>query len=299
MGETDFGMLTSGSLGNLAINLTSSEDPLSFKWSSTNLTLGLLSIPGLSFQVTELKSRNILNDNNIDIAHFETPSAAATQSDAIVKSTIGEPPLIVYTDKQAQFSAFVGDLITKSSRTFFLKTSGDVNVRVTVPVSYLFPFGLPSANFKVNGVGCSATYEVDGVNLNINNSNGLQLKSLSDHTLDPTTGVFTLNLTIILKNPSQLYLVLGDLTLDTVDSAGVAVGTTLLQAVNLVPGDNTITAIVTSVAASATLYEKVTTMGGVTWTLTGAAGTASKNTILAAALVSLKATIAIPALDVK
>ncbi|KAF9379347.1 hypothetical protein CPC16_010801 [Podila verticillata] len=291
---TDFGIVTSGSLSDLTIDLTSSADPLSFTWSSTGLTLGLLSIPGVNFEVTEAKSR----DNNIDIARFETPSAPATQIGASMKTTIGQSPLIVYTDKQAQFSAFVGDLITNSSLTFFLKSSGDVTVRVTIPASYTLPFGVPSTNITVNGVGCSSSYTMAGINLNINNSNGLQFKSLSDHTVDRTTGAFSLTLTIILKNPSQLYLNLGDLTLDTMDGAGVAVGTTLLQAVNLVPGDNTITAIVTSsAAASATLYKRVTTMGD-TWTLTGAAGTGSKNTVVAAALVSLKAMITIPALNV-
>ncbi|KAG0051449.1 hypothetical protein BGZ90_006747 [Linnemannia elongata] len=295
---TDFGIVTSGSLSDLTIDLTSSADPPSFKWSSTGLTLGLLSIPGVSYQVTEAKSRNILNDNSIDIARFETPSASATQSGASMTTTVGQSPLIVYTDKQAQFSAFVGALITKPSHTFSLKSSGDVTVLVTIPVSYTLPFGMPSTSIKLNGVGCSASYTMAGVNLNINNSNGLQFKSLSSHTVDPITGAFSLTLTIILKNPSQLYLNLGDLMLDTVDGTGVAVGTTLLQAVNLVPGDNTITAIVTSsAAASATLYKKVTTMGD-TWTLTGAAGTGSKNTVVAAALVSLKAMITIPALNV-
>lgn len=216
-----------------------------------------------------------------------------------MSTTIGQSPLIVDKDKQTQFSDFIGALITKPSHTFSLQSSGYVTVLVTVPKSLIFPLGLPSASFKVDGVGCSASYTMKGVDLNINNKDGLQFKSLSSHTVDPSTGAFSLTMTIILKNPSQLHLNLGDLKLDTKNVDGDDVGTTLLQAVNLVPGGNIITAIVTSsVAASDKLYEKVTTKGD-TYKLTGAAGTGSKNTIVAAALVSLEATILIPALNEK
>ncbi|KAF8923364.1 hypothetical protein BGZ58_003039, partial [Dissophora ornata] len=229
-------------------------------------------------------------DNNIAIATFDTPSSPASVSGGILSTVVGNCALKIIDDQKDNFSNFISALITQPSHTFTLRGSVDATLTASIPGSSALGSFAPTAKtFTVTDVGFSSPITLQACN----NFPALQYIRQVSLTHDATTGEFTLVSEVNIHNPSQLVLILGNLTFRTVDKTGVFVGMSMMKNLKLQMGDNTVTVVTTSTSMDA---YNVLVSTGETFYFEGFAGS-SEDPILAKGISALRTSAMIPKLN--
>ena len=186
--------------------------------------------------------------------------------------------------QEDNFSAFMAKIVTQVSHSFTLRGYLNATVKTNAPPG---PFPIP-ASFQVTNVGYETPITFKGC-ANFPKIGFLQQGSF---TLDSATGFYILKFTGNINNPSQLILALGDVTYQLTLNNEV-VGTVLFDDVNLIMGDNPLSAIATITSKAA--YDTLISVGA-SFGLQGFNGS-STHPILSKALESVRSQLPMPKLN--
>lgn len=217
--------------------------------------------------------------DGIPIATFDTPSSPTTVNAGTLSTEVKNSLLKINPGQEGPFAAFMANLITKEDVPFTLR--GNVDATFTTKAPFVGPFRVTNIGFDspISLRGCASFPKIDY----------LEQVSL---TFDPATGFYTLESLVNINNPSQLVLNLGDISFQTIDKAGLSVGTTIFKNMNLEMGDKQFTAVTTITVKTA--YDALIANGD-TFTFQGSKDS-SANPILAESLKSLTTQVVIPKL---
>ncbi|KAF9173354.1 hypothetical protein BGX21_011165 [Mortierella sp. AD011] len=271
----DFGLIKSVRVDDL--KLAFSDSTAAIGLSSSKLTADLIQIPEgfgfTSFPVTDSSQKVIIVYAGIEIAEFTTPTSATTVVGNTVSTVVGNSQLNILSGQEANFVAFMSDLISKVSLAFIIR--GNLGVTIKTPLPYKPSVSIPSIAYSapITLQGCANFVNVEF------------LKQIS--LTKDAAGQYTLTSSINIRNPSQLVLEMGTVELNLFGEKGL-IGVTTFTRLELAMGDNIVTAV--------TVFTDESVLAGGTFTLQGFDGS-SKSGILAKALAEVKVKINIPKLS--
>ncbi|KAI8349562.1 hypothetical protein B0O80DRAFT_144645 [Mortierella sp. GBAus27b] len=258
----DFGVLRSASADHLRIDFTPGNDPNVMGISLSKFSANLLSIPGLAWPVTHCAHRVNVVDNGIRIATFTIPSSKVAMSGNTYGGGFPSSPFMIAPNQQEGFASFVGSLFTQEAHTFVINGGLDPTLQLTLP---------PEADrttFTAPTIGFDTPVTLKG----FNNFPKVEVAKPIVSTLDPTTGTHTLNIVFNVLNPSQIEVVMGDVSFQTFDQSGTLITTLAIKEFKLDMGDNSLP--MTAGPISNESY-KILTTTGTTLTFQGYEGSSS------------------------
>ncbi|KAI9234550.1 MAG: hypothetical protein BYD32DRAFT_423317 [Podila humilis] len=260
----------------MSMDFTTSN-PWAPSTSSNSVVATMLSIPGITLPIDNVRQHIILADNGVQIGNIDTPWSAANVKGGTLTTAFTTSTLNVFSASHAAFSGFISSLSTKASHPVTLQGAVDVKLNLGI-------FG----HLTIPGIGFKATTPFTGLN-------NLDLKYVLLIDLNMDTADRIIMATIInVKNPSKLTLKLGDVSFSTA-SAGEYIGVSTIKNLNLQPGDNYVlssTALDTTKDATNAFVNSLYTADG-SLVLTGFSGT-STNTALNAGLAAVRSNLVVP-----
>ncbi|KAG0338998.1 hypothetical protein BG000_003021 [Podila horticola] len=270
-----------GLIRTIAVNQMSMDFTTANPWapttSSNSVVATMLSIPGITLPIDNVRQHIILADNGVQIGNIDTPWSAASVKGGTLSTAFTTSPLNVFSNSHVAFSSFVSSLSTKASHPVTLQGAVDVKLNLGI-------FG----HLTIPGIGFKATTPFAGLN-------NLDLKYILLIDLNFDTPDTIVMATIInVKNPSKLILKLGDVSFSTA-SAGNYIGVSTIKNLSLQPGDNYVlssTALDTTKDATNAFINGLYTADGAL-VLTGFSGTSS-NTALNAGLAAVRSNLVVP-----
>ncbi|KAG0239560.1 hypothetical protein B0O80DRAFT_459814 [Mortierella sp. GBAus27b] len=270
----NFGVLKSASADHLRIDFASGNDPNVLGISSTRFSADLLSIPGLSWPVTHCAHRVNVIDNGVRIATFTTPSSEVTANDNKYGGAVSNSPFKIAPNKQEEFARFVGSLFTQEAHTITLNGGLDPTLQLDLPL------GIGQRILTAPNIGFETPMTLRG----FNNFAKVGLAKHIDWTLNPTTGTYSLKSILNIYNPSQIEVVMGDVSFQAFDESGALIAPLAIKDFKLDMGDNSLP--ITAGPISKESYKTLTTTG-TTLTIQGYEGSSS-NPVVKQVLKELK-----------
>ncbi|KAF9336189.1 hypothetical protein BG006_009458 [Podila minutissima] len=245
--------------------------------SSNSFAATMLSIPGISLPIDNVRQHIILADNGVQIGNIDTPWSASSVKGGTLTTAFTTSTLNVSSNSHAAFLSFISSLSTKASHPVTLQGAVDVKLNLGI-------FG----RLTIPGIGFKATTPFAGLN-------NLDLKYVLLIDLNFDTPDMIVRATIInVKNPSKLTLKLGDVSFSTA-SAGNYIGVSTIKNLSLKLGDNYVlssTALDTTKDATNAFINGLYTADGAL-VLSGFPGTFS-NTALNAGLAAVRSNLVVP-----
>ncbi|KAK3817295.1 MAG: hypothetical protein J3Q66DRAFT_387917 [Benniella sp.] len=238
-------------IGFTGLNISySAVDPTTLGF-ATSIAVDLIKVPIPNFvwPLTECGQHVILVDDNNTVASFDNPTGPISVKDGVASVNVNTA-IKIQLGQEDNFSAFMAKIITQANHTFTIRGYLNATVKTNAPPG---PFPIP-ASFQVTNVGYEAPISLKGC-ANFPNIGFLQQ---GNFTLDPATGFYILKFTANINNPAQLVLALGDVTYQLTLNNEI-VGTVLFDDVNLIMGDNPLSAIATITSKAA--YDTLISVG--------------------------------------
>ncbi|KAF9538439.1 hypothetical protein EC957_006740 [Mortierella hygrophila] len=280
-----FRAVTSITLAALDLDF-SDPDPLKIILSSPDMKVGVIS--NLPIPITGTRQDVTLVDNGVNIATFSTPWVPGVMKGNLLETTVGSTTLNVNDTQRDQFSAFIASLTINTEHNFTLK--GTVDVNFTLPT----PFGTPVVT-TITGIYFESIVTLKG----FANFPDIQFVELIEKT-ENTDNSFTIKSKVNIKSASQLGVKMGDVQFHTFDAvSSEAIGVTVLEQLNLVPGDNFIIAVTTSTSATTKpqdIFKRVSENGEI-FRLEGFSASSTTDPILSNGIAVVKTNVTIPALN--
>ncbi|KAF9405561.1 hypothetical protein BGZ94_003477 [Podila epigama] len=230
----DLSVVKNIELNDMAIDFTL-PDPWTSTIASNHLIARLTAIPGFSWPIQQVQLKIVVQDNGIDIGHFESPFSPAHVTGGIVTMALTPSTMNIFPDaRHESFAHFVAALATKSSHTFSIKGSADI----------LFDLGKLIGIHTLHGVDFVSDLTLRGLaNLPDITCKSATIipkteSSLTEPHQDSLVYAVTIQCVFDIPNPSQLNLTLGDCTLATSVEGGHHVGLMRLDNFTLLVGMN-------------------------------------------------------------
>ncbi|KAF8940927.1 hypothetical protein BGZ58_003912 [Dissophora ornata] len=220
----DLSLIKNIELEDMAIDFTGPDD-----WTSTlssdHMIAHISNIPGFSWPIQQIQMR----DNDIDLGRLDTPYSPARVSGGIISTSFAHSTMSIYESSRMAFSEFLAALATKTHHTFTVKASTDI----------IFHLGLLGTH-TIHSIDFVSDMTLRGLN-NLPDIKCLSIKDVSfGHGGDGAgnaeggadrgkegEGVKRQELFIKgmfdIQNPSQLSLMLGDVTLGLAYTAKTAI----------------------------------------------------------------------------
>ncbi|KAF9344534.1 hypothetical protein BGX34_005568, partial [Mortierella sp. NVP85] len=240
-------------------------------------------IPNFVWPLTECGQHVTLVDDNNTVAAYDNPSGPISVKDGVASISVNAAVKIPL-GQEDNFSAFMAKIITQVSHSFTVRGYFNATVKTNPSLS---PVKIPEF-FQVTNVGYETSLTVGGCA----NFPKIGFLQQGNFTLDPATGFYILKFTANINNPSQLILSLGDVTYQLTLNNEI-VGTVLFDDVNLIMGDNPLSAIATIKSKAA--YDTLISVGA-SFGLQGFNGS-STHPILSKALESVRSQLPMPKLS--
>ncbi|KAF9908996.1 hypothetical protein EC991_009178 [Linnemannia zychae] len=299
---TDSGAVSSVKLEQLSLDFTG-PDPLTVKISSTSLKVQLAKAPGpipSAYPITDARENVTLIFNKIDIAGFSVPWAPAkVDNTGLLTTTVQPCDLHIPADKQRLFSDFIKSVIlSTTTQAFTLNGTVDARFSLSIPGTGALGTFSPKLDRTLPGIGFSSNTSLAGLSGLAGITYIKTLELTQDTDADKS---WVLKAQVKINNPSQISISVGDLSFSTTTGSSLLVGQSELKDVQLIPGDNVLTLVVTSTNInSADLYGRLQ-KDGLTIILEGyeayrSTPGLSKNTVIAAAFALIQFQVKIPAL---
>ncbi|KAF9331644.1 hypothetical protein BGZ91_012038 [Linnemannia elongata] len=261
---------------------------------STKVAIELIPLPGFHYPVVQARGKaDIVINKSTPVASVDTDWEPASMKGSNVQTTFTRTNMATTEDKLADYSTFLSGLILNSSYTYELIGTTDVIVRLSVPGASMLPYGdsAPTKDITISGIGVSTTITLGGFE-------GFKaLEVVGQPSLEKTgASRYALTMNLNFKSPSpEITMRFGDVTLQAVNSAGVAVGTLLLRDWTVKPGnENPVKAVLTGDSTEGLKVVSTLMTSGDRFMLSGFKES-SKNLGVAGALANVKIGLAIPA----
>ncbi|KAF9925856.1 hypothetical protein FBU30_004444 [Linnemannia zychae] len=261
----DIGVVQSVEIKSISFDLTTNPPTIA----SDNLSVNLIKIPGVTYDITEASGSITITDNGVDFASFTAGTSPVTITGTNAVTKIAQSPFMIDAAKTDAVAAFVDAVLTKPSHTTTI--SGSLSGKVRSIVSVVPQLGdalgglggivdtvtkaLPLVS--VSGIGFRSSVTLNGF------SNFPSVTFVSIISVVKDINGFTLTWKANIVNPSQISIKLGTLVFETVNAAGKIVGKSTIADFTLVPGDKNELTIVT-VSTDATILDNLS-VNGDTW----------------------------------